>query len=149
MNEFDSGGTLSTAAEREQARLSRDGVTLDLRDELRFRVWPFLKDLADAVFAEEPDPAVSIELVARTVSLLIGFVNNLGQPVSGDEAERIQKVVSGLVDEWICCCNQDQLAAFINAAQQNQPTAETPTLDANTEAQRELVTPADTAESTT
>src|SRR5262245_5790385 len=76
---------LVSSAGKEIARLGRIEA-VDVRDELRFRLWPFLAELGEAVqtaLDEERDPAtVPVDLVARTVGLILTMANELGQFVT-------------------------------------------------------------------
>jgi hypothetical protein len=65
---------------KEIARLGRSGE-VSAREELRLHVWPFLQDLVEAVTyalsaVTEEEPALPVELVARTVVILSALLKH-------------------------------------------------------------------------
>jgi hypothetical protein len=73
---------LASSAGKEITRLARVD-TVNARDELQFRVWPFLAEMVDIIedsLEADNDPAMTIpvETVAHTVALLPVMANRLG-----------------------------------------------------------------------
>ena len=109
---------LVSGAGKEVARLGRI-ETVDVRDELRFRLWPFLAELGEAVqFAldEEREPAtVAVDLVARTVGLILTMANELGRHVPPAAMEELAARAASVAEELMELCDPDELASYIAA----------------------------------
>ncbi|MCU1281259.1 MAG: hypothetical protein JWM53_4805 [bacterium] len=109
---------LVSSAGKEIARLGRIEA-VDLRDELRFRLWPFLAELGEAIqvaLDEEHDPAtVPVDLVARTVSLILAMANELGQHVPPAAMEELAARAASVAEDLMELCDPDELASYIAA----------------------------------
>jgi hypothetical protein len=107
-----------SGAGKEVARLGRI-ETFDVRDELRFRLWPFLAELGEAVqFAldAEREPAtVPVDLVARTVGLILTMANDLGRHVPPAAMEELAARAASVAEELMELCDPDELAGYVAA----------------------------------
>jgi hypothetical protein len=92
------------------------------RDELRWRVWPFLLELVEALQssdgnnADERAPTISVDLVARTVCLLVWMGARLGKQVPRSEMDSMGMVAAEVTKDLIALCDPDELAAWKPAA---------------------------------
>jgi hypothetical protein len=115
--------TLANGAGKEIARLARlEGV--DPRDELRYRIWPFLAEIVDVIEAsldeEEAEPAtVPVDVVARAVALLLSMANRLGEVLPKDEMDALAARAAQTTEELMSLCDPDELAMY--AQQQHEP----------------------------
>jgi hypothetical protein len=107
---------LASSAGTEIARLTRiDKV--DARDELRFRLWPFLAELAETfqrALGDDRDPAtIPVDVVARAVGLLLTMANQLGDFLSKEEMEELARRAAVVTEELMGLCDPDELAAYV------------------------------------
>lgn len=120
MSEFrDALSELESSVSKELARLSRP-IAIDPRHELVFRIWPFLHELIDALqlLGDDEPPPVPVDLVARSVGLLMGMLNQLGQPVTQVQLSEIAAHVHELAEELIALVDPDELAEYVAAVTQ-------------------------------
>jgi hypothetical protein len=118
---------LVSSARKELARLQRT-EELDLRSELRHRVWPFLLELAEIAqesFVDDEAAAISVDLVARAVGLVLGMANRLSEFVGEGEMQDLAARAAEVTEELMALCDPDELASYV------APGAE-PILDADT-----------------
>lgn len=111
-------------AEREMARLGRIEI-VDVRDELRFHVWPTLVDICEAVNAsledDELPSTVPVDLVARTVGLILNMANELGQHLSSAEMTALAARAADVTEELMQLCDPDELAGYVDRDGEHHP----------------------------
>jgi hypothetical protein len=117
--------TLASDAGKEIARLGQV-ETIDVRDELRYRVWPLVADLIDLVQATqaaddgELPPTLPVDVVARAVGLMLSMANRLGELLPKPEMERFARAAAEVTEELLSFCDPDELAAIIG--REHRPT---------------------------
>ena len=119
---------LVSSAGKEVARLGRVEV-VDARDELRFRVWPFLAELAEAIQGvldeeEEESATVPVDLVARTVGLILTMANELGRHLPPTLMEDLAARAASVAEELMQLCDPDELASYVAAGSESSRTFE-------------------------
>lgn len=124
MSEFrDALSQLEHAVSKEVARLSRP-ISIDARSELVFHLWPVVRDLIDALqWLENEEAAIPVDLIARTVGLMMGMLNHIGRPVAEEQLAEIAAHVQEVADELIALVDADELAAYVasTTARPEQP----------------------------
>lgn len=115
---------LAMSANKEQARLQRLG-DVNLIDELRFRIWPFLHDLTEAteLLCEDlEDPGtVPVDTVARAVGLILTLAHTVGRYEQGAEYEKVLARAQESVAELLALCDPDEIAAFTAQLSVSEP----------------------------
>jgi len=116
-------GELPDVIGQQLNRLART-EQVNLRDELVFSIWPFLRDLVDAVdgeiqelYEEEPAAVLPVELVARTVSLIDRLGGLASRVVDHDTLEALTQTSADVVAELVALVDPDDLAQYIAADQ--------------------------------
>ena len=93
---------LVSGAGKEIERLARV-ESVDLRDELRFRVWPFLVELGETLHAtldEEVDEASApVDVIARAVGVMLTLINRLGEHLAPAYMEDIARRAAAVMEE--------------------------------------------------
>lgn len=117
MSEFrDALSQLEHAVSKEVARLSRP-ISIDPRSELVFHIWPVLRELIDALqLLDIGEAAIPVDLVARTVGLMMGMLNHIGRPVAEEQLAEIAAHVQEVADELIALVDAEELAAYVASA---------------------------------
>ena len=120
---------LVSSAGKEITRLGRVEA-VDVRDELRFRLWPFLAELGEAIQValdeDREPPTVPVDLVARTVGLILAMANELGQHVSPAAMEALAARAASVAEELMALCDPDELASYVAADGTHVPTFDRP-----------------------
>src|SRR5262245_1837851 len=99
----------------EAERLNRVEA-LDLRQELRLRVWPFLLDLCELLGQpDEPVGTVPAEPIARALAVIASLVEALGKPLT--EADKVALVAQAeiAVGALATLVSPDALATLLAA----------------------------------
>lgn len=129
IDSHDALAELAASAGKEIARLGRiDAV--DVRDELRFRLWPFLAELGEAIqraLDEDREPAtVPVDLVARTVGLILTMANELGQHLPPATMEDLASRAASVAEELMELCDPDELARYVSVGSVRPPSFDRP-----------------------
>jgi hypothetical protein len=107
---------LVSGAGKEIARLARV-ESVDLRDELRFRVWPFLVDLGEtlqtALDDEDDEASAPVDVIARAVGFMLTLINRLGDHLPSAYMEDIARKAADVMEELMSLCDPDELAAYV------------------------------------
>jgi hypothetical protein len=107
---------LVSGAGKEITRLARV-ESVDLRDELRFRVWPFLVDLGEtlqtALDDEDDEASAPVDVIARAVGFMLTLINRLGDHLPSTYMEDIARRAAAVMEELMSLCDPDELAAYV------------------------------------
>ena len=125
---------LVAIVDREIARL-KAAAAVDVRDELQFSLWPFLRELVTQLAAELRilDEGETDEDLTNLVVRTIGMIGNLLGPATAnltpDETEALTTAAAGIVSELAALVGADDLAALLHR-QAAPATPATPAADA-------------------
>jgi hypothetical protein len=115
---------LVSGAGKEIERLARV-ESVDLRDELRFRVWPFLVELGETLHAtldeEVNEASAPVDVIARAVGVMLTLINRLGEHLAPAYMEDIARRAAAVMEELMNLCDPDDLAAYV--ANEGTPSA--------------------------
>jgi hypothetical protein len=119
---------LASSAGKEIARLARVDA-IDARNELQFRVWPFLAEMVDIIedsLEADSDPAMTIpvETVARAVALLLVMANRLGEVLPKSDMDALALRAAEVTEELMSLCDPDELALYVQREGAPAPYAE-------------------------
>lgn len=111
-------GGLIRQGEREIARLSQASA-IEPRSELMHRVWPTVLGLAEAmllVLEDDSEDVIAVDLVARTVGLILGMAQLLDKTLPSEQMNEIAARVREVVDELVSLVDEEELSAYVAAA---------------------------------
>lgn len=112
----DALANLVSGAGKEIARLARVEA-VDVRDELRFRVWPFLAELGETLSAmldaEGDDASVPVDVIARAVGFMVTLIDALGEHRPSAEMEELARKAALIMEELMALCDPDELAEYV------------------------------------
>jgi hypothetical protein len=107
---------LVSGAGKEVTRLARV-ESVDLRDELRFRVWPFLVELGETLHAaldeEVGEAPAPVDVIARAVGFMLTLINRLGEHLPPAHMEDLARRAAAVMEELMSLCDPDELADYV------------------------------------
>jgi len=111
-------GGLIRQGEREIARLGQVGA-IEPKSELMHRVWPTVLGLAEAMLAaieEDGEEGIAVDLVARTVGLILGMAQLLDKTLPEEQVNEVAARAREVVDELVALVDEEELAAYVAEA---------------------------------